>query len=233
MRLKIFTIFFTIFLFIGFSYSSYSNNNIGDKSKGIALSKGEEKALKVYQKNLLGDLLTKIIHYNWVSNWVYDYQELYSYDAQNRETEALTQSYESNKWVNKERTLNYYSTGLQPIEMVNQEYKNNNWVNVSRTLLSWNSQNNTTESIDQEWNDTGWVNKTKITYNYSSNKLMDQITQTWSGVWVNQSKIVYTYNSSTQITEMTMLDWKSNSWQNNMRYLLSYDSHGNNYLEEI
>ncbi|HEY9186928.1 MAG TPA: T9SS type A sorting domain-containing protein [Ignavibacteria bacterium] len=232
MKTKIVTIIFTLYLFFGLSYSAYSGEKNGN-NKNSAFFLSDEKANKVYQRNMLADLLTKIIFYKWDKTWIFESQELYSYDALNREIESKTQIYESNQWVNKERSLYYYSTGIQPIEMVNQEYKNNKWVNVSRTLLSYNSQNNTTESLSQDWNDTGWVNKTKVTYNYSSNNITDVITQKWSGAWVNQSKVSYTYNSSNRVSMMTMYEWKNNDWQYSIRYLMAYDSQGNNYLEEI
>ena len=64
MKTKIVTIIFTLYLFFGLSYSAYSGEKNGN-NKNSAFFLSDEKANKVYQRNMLADLLTKIIFYKW------------------------------------------------------------------------------------------------------------------------------------------------------------------------
>lgn len=164
---------------------------------------------------------------NWDGEaWGNSDRTTYTYDAQNKMTEILAETYVGTDWQNSERTLITY-----------------NGSNTGTWLLEeWNSS-------DTRWDTTifsaytyygadsiviilmGYINNalsdsTKQVQYYSADRVDSLVSKLWQvSIWENTSKISYTYDGSGNMTMWLSQIWVLN-WQNQQRDSMVYvDGH--------
>lgn len=140
-------------------------------------------------------------------------QTLYTYDAKERETQQLSQNWDSftNQWVNSSRLTTTYDANDNQVLFTNESYNSgtNTW-----SVLYGN----------------------KHVYTYSSNRITVDIYQTWDSnnmIWKDSDKTLYTYNSNGQITQIEYQTMNNNSWVNDSRETYLYDIFGKVFEAEL
>ena len=120
------------------------------------------------------------------------HRSLYTYNAQNRNTEELY-----------------------------QQMRGGTWADASRFVTTYDVQGNPTQELDQEWQNGAWATVHGYQYlnTYSNNVLTEQITKNWAnGVFVNQDRAVYTVVNG-QWTELVQQSWQAGVWENETRFI--------------
>lgn len=133
-------------------------------------------------------------------------QTLYTYDTKERETQQLSQYWDSftNQWVNSSRITTTYDA------------------NDNQVIFTYESYNSGTNTWSVLYGN-------KHVYTYSSNRITVDINQSWDSnnlIWKDSDKIIYTYNSNGQITQIENQTINNNSWVNNSRESYLYDIFG-------
>ena len=124
-----------------------------NKRFGILMErKGKRAAMSntdLSRENLRSNLHRRIISssktdLNWIqtievvgekwenANWVNDYKEIETYDANGNLTQLVNQSWDGTNWVNEWREMETYDANGVSIEYVYQEWDGTNWVNFER-----------------------------------------------------------------------------------------------------
>ena len=119
-------------------------------------------------------------------------RSLYTYNAQNRNTEELY-----------------------------QRWQNGAWVNAGRYVTTYDAQGNSTQELDQQWQNGAWATTLGNQHlnTYTNNVLTEQITKNWAnGVFENQERIVFTVVNG-QWTELVQQTWELGAWENEIRIL--------------
>ena len=141
-----------------------------------------------YTYNSQGDITSQINR----NNGIITYKRTYVYNANNQETEILTQEY------------NYSLSILENTYRFRTEYDiNNNETAYYQDL--WNSTSNSYE--------LNYGSKSFYTYD-SNNKIVEEFRQRYESAnptFVNISKTKYTYNSNT-LVEQEEFDWNGTAW---------------------
>ena len=119
-------------------------------------------------------------------------RSLYTYDAQNRNTEELSQ-----QWLNGA------------------------WVNTGRYVATYDAQGNPTQELEQEWQNGAWTTTGGDQYlnSYTNNVLTEQIRKEWvNGVFVNDQRVVFTVANG-QWTSLVVQNWQAGAWENETRII--------------
>lgn len=115
-------------------------------------------------------MISQITSSGWsLGEWVLGGLNSYSYvNGSPLLSEVITQSWESEQWVNVLRQYYSYNSLNQPDSVVQQGWESGAWQNWSRWVSLYDAQNFEVESIEQNWGPTGWVNSNKNAYTYDS-----------------------------------------------------------------
>ncbi|VBB45795.1 hypothetical protein TRIP_D310190 [uncultured Paludibacter sp.] len=99
----------------------------------------------------------------------------------------------------------------------------------SRVDFTYNGSAQILKETYAEKQDTNWINtfQTVTYYEPSSTKKNYQIKKVWNSSikkWENSQNITYTYNTAGYVKFETYQQWKTQFWENNMRYEYIYDT---------
>jgi len=118
---------------------------------------------------------------------------------------------ESDTWVFFEREIRRFNDKDQPTENFVQAYnvEDQHWINYLRVNYTYDKRGNEIEAITQRWdvNFKNWVNAQLKSVNYKGNKREEILFQEWKK--------------------------PTNEWFNVMKYLITYNDHGEEYAVTI
>jgi len=148
--------------------------------------------------NTYGDPVEFLIKVNFSGMWMDLMKMVYSYNAQNKVSEILTQSYDMFSTV---------------------------WENTTLESYSYNTAGEIDEVIEQDWDSTGWENTNKINYLYNSNNdISESFTMFWAGSWMHYQRATYVYDSQGNLTNLLEEIWDNTTYVNDYQRLMTYDA---------
>ena len=117
------------------------------------------------------------------------------------------------------RTLYTYNAQNRNTEELYQQLRSGIWADAARFVTTYDAQGNPTQELDQQWQNGAWQTAQGYQYlnTYSNNVLTEQITKLWAnGVFVNQDRAVFTVVNG-QWTELVQQSWQAGAWENKNR----------------
>ena len=168
-------------------------------------------------------------------NWFDIYRMLYEYHTSGMRQSTLEQiwDFDNEQWQNEQRQMRDFSSG-HPITVLDQDWdiSRNNWVNTEQQHIKWNADNRISETMFQSWDTLSgaWQNIQRQVYSYNESGLTSTIlVQTWQGtgeIWTDYYKEIYHYDEyDNRIESISQrFDSVSGSWQNEGRYIDSYEA---------
>jgi hypothetical protein len=163
-------------------------------------------------------------------NWVNDYKEIETYDANGNLTQLVNQSWDGSNWVNKWREMETYDANGVEIEYVYQEWDGTNWVNVQRArAVNQDANGNVLEAVVELWDGTDWIVDYRVLVTYDANgNVAQELDQDWDGTdWVDTDRFLYTYDANGNMLTDTYQEWDGTNWVNVDRFISTYDANGN------
>jgi hypothetical protein len=190
-----------------------------------------------------GQQLISSLTEDWVdSTWQHYFQTSFAYNADQKEAQRTSQSFQSGEWINTVQSVTVYD-GEGRIETISDLVWNDNaWNNsLKHTYVYENSSDRVLSVTTSAWIDNQYLDITRITKEYdqlSGLVLHDylDIYDQLSGNWNHQSSYEYTYNSENRVEQMVYSLWDNLLlWVQERRFTRAYTSSGNiqlNYEEQ-
>lgn len=125
-----------------------------------------------------------------------------------------------------------YSTGSQKDSVIIKAYKSDT-LNYTTVIKQWYNQSGLLVSQTQKIiTDSLLINTDSILWYYYPNttRIQTQKNKIWNAfekTWENSERIDYEYNDSSKISAETCQHWKSQFWENDIKYQYYYDEHQN------
>ena len=165
--------------------------------------------------------------------WSNYLQELYTYDANDNETEAIYQSWNGSSWENTYKISMTYDSNNNKLSETHQTGKN--LINASRDLYTYDNDNKLTINEIQEYDTIkqSWIpfNRRLNTYD-NNNKLEFEDHQYWEDtVWRDISKATFTYDAKGKLVHKLVQDVFF-GLENSMQNSYIYDG-GNNLIKDV
>ncbi|GAA3988196.1 T9SS type A sorting domain-containing protein [Hymenobacter antarcticus] len=144
--------------------------------------------------------------------------ETYTYDSRANLAQETFADSATARLTN--RSLYTYNAQNRNTEELYQQWQNGAWVNAGRYITTYDAQGNPTQELDQEWQNGAWATVHGYQYlnTYTNNVLTEQIIKNWAnGVFMNQDRAVFTVANG-QWTELVQQSWQAGAWENKNRY---------------
>ncbi|WP_188562459.1 T9SS type A sorting domain-containing protein [Hymenobacter frigidus] len=157
-------------------------------------------------------------------------RSLYTYNAQNRNTEELYQQWQNGAWVNTGRFVTTYDAQDNPTQELDQEWQNGAWVTAhGYQYLNTYSNNVLTEQIELRWNNGVFGNSQRLLFTVASGQWTDVVQQLWKlGAWENEARfvgIVWHNWPAQQPASLREQEWQG-VWEDVLRYTFTYAPNG-------
>ena len=157
-------------------------------------------------------------------------RSLYTYNAQNRNTEELHQQWQNGAWVNAGHYVATYDAQDNPTEELYQQWQNGAWATTQgNQYLNTYTNNVLTELINKKWVNGVFENKNRGVFTVVNGQWTGLVQQTWkAGAWENETRIVnivwfdWATKKPASYGEQT---WQG-TWTDDLRYTLTYAPNG-------
>lgn len=157
-------------------YYKYNSNNKVTLDSGYNNISNAPAYKAVYSYDVNGNMTESIV-YDRISNaWVPSFKANIYYDAANRDTLDIYQTYNnsSSKWVDmyKDSTSYHNATNMRKYNIIQvKDTVNNVWINNSRDMRTFNSMNKPSVVTYESWDTTSktWSDKTDVELTYNNN----------------------------------------------------------------
>ena len=157
-------------------------------------------------------------------------RSLYTYNAQNRNTEELHQQWQNGAWVNASRYVATYDAQDNPTERLEQQWQNGAWATTQgNQYLNTYTNNVLTELISKRWVNGVFENKNRGVFTVVNGQWTGLVQQTWqAGTWENESRIINIvwFDWATQKPASYGEQTWQGTWGDDMRYTLTYAPNG-------
>lgn len=180
-------------------------------------------------------LLIEILGEIWDSaNWVNDWKNTFSYDANGYMIEGLNQIWDGTSWLNSSLAFYSYDANGYMVEMLMKVWVSGSWENGMKMTITYNPDGSMNQLLLEMWMVDEWILYSRFTYSYDANGYMiEELTEAYdfiSGTLVYDSKSMYTYDANGNHIEKITQDWENETWVNYERTTWQYDA--NNHETE-
>ena len=144
--------------------------------------------------------------------------ETYAYDSRANVISETFADSATTQLIN--RSLYTYDAQSRNTEELSQRWQNGAWVNTGRYVATYDTQGNPTQELDQQWLGGTWATRGGSQYvnTYASNVLTGQIELRWNnGVFENNQRLLFTVASG-QWTDVVQQRWELGAWENEARF---------------
>ena len=157
-------------------------------------------------------------------------RNLYTYDAQGRNTEELFQEWLSGAWTNESRYIVAYDAQGNPTQELDQQWQNGTWATRRGSQYVNTYTNNVlTEQIIKDWDNGVFVNDQRLLFAVANGQWTDVVQQVWElGTWENEARftdLVWHNWPAQQPAAYREQDWQG-VWEDEFRYAITYAANG-------
>lgn len=176
------------------------------------------KTTKIYVNNLV---VTKIDS-SYSGMWVPEMKSSYTYDANNKVTEEIIETWKVTNWENAYKNAFTYNAGNM-ISNLYLTWNGTGWDSFYRTSYTYTGANKTSEIVEF-YTGANWENTYKMIYTYNgNNQLTSELYQMWSGAtWENEDRYTYIYSVSNKLDSLIYQGWDGTQWENVELYRLTW-----------
>lgn len=209
-----------------------NENYLGQLYQGINVGSGDTLNFHLIENEINENgKLTRSIRYSWFQDdWIFNRQELYTYDENGNRVGQLTQNWDhaAAVWYDFAKYIfTYDGTGNQLTEIrQNKNFETNEWFDWWRYDHTYDDANRRVESVYQKLNeDSGQLtNQWLYTYVFNeSGNLSLYLFQGWNlqtGMWDDFSRELSTYDEYNNRTQLLSQNWSNdqNAWYTTNQY---------------
>jgi hypothetical protein len=157
-------------------------------------------------------------------------RSLYTYNAQNLNTQELLQDWVNGAWVNAGRYIISYDAQGNPTEEREQDWTNGAWVTVDGTQYQNTYTNNVlTEQVMRDWRNGAFRNSRRLLFTVANGQWSEVVGQGWDmGAWVNEERyldIVWFDFAARKLASFRTQEWQG-AWQNAYRSAYTHAANG-------
>lgn len=164
---------------------------------------------------------TAALYENWVSGgWQNSTHAVYSYNDDDLLHRIVYQTWDGSSWTNYLRYTYSYDVQGRNVQVLVEQWEGS-WVNSQMTENTYDGEK-LLQSLTQAWSGSGWMNSALSTYTYQFEQVYQILNQNWSGgTWVNSTLHTYDYESGL-IIETLAQHWSGGAWVNSSLSAYSY-----------
>ncbi|GAL67574.1 T9SS type A sorting domain-containing protein [Jejuia pallidilutea] len=161
----------------------------------------------------------------------------YEYDANGNLTTETIYFWDTNAWVAFGKTFYTYNANNKATEEIFQSFNivNSMFENSERIIYTYNANGDVENIEDFIWGTGVWEPEARTNLIYTSGLLTIGVTEDFvGGVWVNSFRSTVTYNPNNTIAQIVDEEWNtsSNVWELDEREIFTYDANDNISLVE-
>lgn len=171
-----------------------------------------------------------------VSSWQVSGGTNYQYDANNNVLSETRYDYDTGMWEANTKYIYTYNASNKVTSALYQSWNNSasQFENDYKTVYTYNGAGNLITILDQDWNDGLFINSYKAEITYNGNFIVNVINANWNGTsWVNDRREVATYTGA-NLTQFLIDEWSGTQWDLSARTTLTYNANNkiSNYTSE-
>lgn len=173
---------------------------------------------------LIGDTTYHYIN----SVWEYYALQTHGYNAENRDTLAITATWDGTQWVssyiNKE-IYRYNSSGKLILVEICDGVGEGAWTKGTKMEYQYNAADQQTFFQSYEWKNGKWQNKSQTIYQYNdANRKVLYQQRNWSNnTWINDKKTEYDYDGAGNQTMEAQYNGNGTAWKGTSKWERIYD----------
>jgi hypothetical protein len=236
----------SIFFFNSFiNRTAYTYDNLGRQTQILNQCYDEDSLnfLNCGRSVLLYDVQGEIKESrsdNWnagVWSTVFGYQQVRTYNAQNKVTENIRNIWNQTSavWETQVKTTYEYDAQSRLSMFTDMKWDVNQFVNEEKTTFQYSANNGPNQAVIQVWNGTAFVDSSRIidlvwldwTGSLETSSVLSYVLQNKVGAtWVNDSKVTNVIGMNASKIELTE-KFVNGLWQNDSRRSDLYDAYSN------